>query len=478
MKKTTEQFISEANKVHNNKYDYSKTEYINAHSNIIVICYLHKEFEIKAYAHLNKQGCRQCGYLNRKIPHKKTTEQFLKQLPWNYDFSKTEYVNKQTKVKYNCNKHGEIEQYPTLLLKHGCPYCSGRGISKHSQISFINIANAVHDYKYDYTKTNFVRMSDDVTIVCKIHGEFIQRAGNHIHLKNGCPQCVYCQTSSKEQINLTNYIKSNYNDMILENDRKILDGKEIDIYLPDLKLGIEYHGIYWHLETVVGKLYHYNKWKLANEKGIRLIQVYSNEWLNKPEIIKSKVFNFLGKSKRVYARKTKIVELDVHLKDEFLTINHLQGSDGSKVAYGLIYGDELVACMTFGASRFNRSFDYEMIRFCNKNFHHVVGGASKLLSHFRKKNNGSIITYADKRYSDGELYNKIGFTLDGETKPSFMYFNIKTNQLYNRMKFQKQFLINENGYDDKLSEYEIMQLNGYDRIWDVGQYRFIMNRII
>jgi phage FluMu protein Com len=319
-------------------------------------------------------------------------------------------------------------------------------------------------------------MSDDITITCLKHGDFIQRAGNHIHLKNGCPRCVYEARSSKAEKDIIEFVKKNYDKEILPNER-ILDGKEIDVYLPELMLGIEYHGCWFHLETVRGKKHHYLKWKIAKSKGIRLIQIYSNEWEEKPEIIKSKIMNLLGKSEKIHARKTKIVELNILKKDEFLTKNHLQGSDGSKICYGLEYNGELVACMTFGASRFNKNFDFELVRFCCKNYSSVIGGASKLLNYFRKRYKGSIVTYADKRHSEGGMYRKIGFTLDGETKPSFMYFNIKNNKLYNRMKFQKKKLKEMPFYDEKLTEYEIMQLNGFDRIWDAGQYRFILSEI-
>jgi len=472
-------FIQSAINVHGDKYNYSKVEYKNAHTNVIIICSIHGEFLQRPDAHIHqKQGCPICGLENRKHPWQKTTDQFITQAKkkWNYDYSNTFYINKTTKIKYVCSKHGIIEQYPILHLRSGCPYCNGRGISRHSLVSFIEIANKIHENKYDYSKTKFLRMNDDVIIICPIHSDFEQRAGNHIHLENGCPQCARQLRTSKGEKEILNFFKEHYDKEILENNREILkSGREIDIFIPDLKLGIEYHGLYWHVETVRGRKFHYEKYKEAKDIGIYLLQIYSNEWEDKRAILESKFLNLIGKSKRIGARETKIVEIDKHSKDEFLTKNHLQGSDASKYWYGLIYNGELVSCMTFGESRFNCRFDYELMRFCNLSGLVVVGGAGKLLSVFRKDHSGSIVSYADKRYSNGNLYRRLGFTLDGESNPSFTYVKISNGQIYNRMKFQKQYLKDMPYYSDDLTEYEIMQLNGYDRIWDAGQFRFAIN---
>ena len=480
-KKNTEKFIAESKSLYADRYDYdySKVEYINAQTNVIIICREHnREFSVKPYAHLHQnEKCRDCGYRDRQMPNQKTTEQFIKQAKkkWGekYNYSDTVYVNKHTKIKYECkNGHGVIEQLPTLHLKNGCPYCNGRGISRHNLASYVAIAKVIHKDKYDYSKTHFVRMSDAITITCPKHGDFAQRAGNHIHLENGCPKCVP-GSSSKEEKDLLEFIKKYYHGIIIENDRNALDGKEIDIFIPELSLGIEYHGIYWHLETVHGKYYHYNKWKLAKERGIWLIQIYSTEWDQKRLILESKIANLFGASEKIMARKTQVVEVGRAEKDQFLTENHLQGSDSSKIWFGLECEGKLVSVMTFGSSRFNKRYDYELVRYCNKRGITVTGGASKLLKYFERNHIGSVVTYADKRYSEGGMYEAIGFKLDGETAPSFSYFNIKNNQIFNRMKFQKQFLKDMPGYSPDLTEYEIMQLSGYDRIWDAGQYRYV-----
>ena len=293
----TESFIIEAQKIHGDKYDYGQVKYQKAHQDITIICLIHGPFLQRPDAHIHqKQGCPTCGLKNRIIPHQKTTEQFVKEAKkkWNYDYSLTKYVNKYTKIKYRCKKHGVIKQLPFLHIKSGCPYCNGRGISRHSQTSFVKIAEKIHQDKYDYSKTKFLRMTDVITITCSKHGDFYQRAANHIHLNNGCPECAKQLSTSRGEKEVFQFIRDNYSGDILENDRNVLNGKEIDIYLPSLKVGIEYHGIYWHLETVHGRKYHYDKWKLAHDAGIRLIQMYDIEWKEKRTILESKILNLLG----------------------------------------------------------------------------------------------------------------------------------------------------------------------------------------
>jgi hypothetical protein len=120
--------------------------------------------------------------------------------------------------------------------------------------------------------------------------------------------------------------------------------------------------------------------------------------------------------------------------------------------------------MTFGKARFNKKIEYEMFRFCNKLDFIILGGASKLFKYFiRNYNPKSIITYADKRYFTGKVYNKLNFNFLENTSPNYLYF--KKGMIYSRYQFQKHKLKNKLKYFDKnLTEWENMQLNNYDRI--------------
>ena len=174
---------------------------------------------------------------------------------------------------------------------------------------------------------------------------------------------------------------------------------------------------------------------------------------------------------KIFARKCEVKKIeDV---SEFIEKNHLQGNIQAKYKYGLFYKDELVSTMTFGKPRFNTKYDWEILRFCSKTNTNIIGGFSKILSFFRKQNKGSMITYSDKRYSNGNVYLKNGFVQLKDSSPNYWYIKNK-NIVGSRIKFQKHKLKNIlEIYNPALTEWENMQMNGYDRIWDCGNSVFI-----
>jgi hypothetical protein len=186
------------------------------------------------------------------------------------------------------------------------------------------------------------------------------------------------------------------------------------------------------------------------------------------------LLNSLGKSKPVYARKCIIKELDSKTSNEFIEANHIQGIRNAKVKLGLYYDNELISVMTFGKPLDTNSiYEYELIRFCNKKYINVIGGASKLLKYFeRNYKPKSLISYANRRWSKGDLYHKLGFTLSNISNPN--KFIIKGNKLYNRLGFQKHKLENIlESFDSSLSADENIVNNNYGLIWDCGNYVFI-----
>ncbi len=298
------------------------------------------------------------------------------------------------------------------------------------------------------------------------------------HLRDGrIPRCYDCYPSNKKgfskcEIDIFNLIKASDK---IQSDRVILQGKELDIYIPSKKIAIEFNGIYWHSElNGKDKNYHLNKTTQCSEKGIQLIHVFESEWNQKRDIVESIINSKLGLFKtRIYAKHCIVRELINKEKNDFLNNNHLQGNDRSSVYLGLFFADELVSIMTFGYAQDNKKHTYEMHRFCTKIGYQIIGGVSKLWSYFVKTYNPkSVITYADRRYSDGTLYEKIGFKKIGISKPNYFYFK-NGSTLANRLQFQKHKLKDKlEKFDDGLTEWENMQLNGYDRIWDCGDYVF------
>jgi very-short-patch-repair endonuclease len=301
------------------------------------------------------------------------------------------------------------------------------------------------------------------------------------------PICRKCHPITKNS-SLEQIIKDFLNEKNIkhiDSDRKILEGKEIDIYLPDYNIGIEVNGNYFHSELNgdKSKLYHINKTEDSNKKGINLIRFYEDEILLKTDIVLSKISSKLNLNETIYARKCVIHEISKKESIDFLNKNHLQGYTIDKIRYGLFFNAELISVMTFGSKRkslgnkTNISNEYELIRFCNKKYTNVVGGFSKLLKYFIKNFNPSkIITFADIRWSgvnpNNTVYHKNGFKFINKTPPNYWY--VKTDKFinrYHRFVFRKDVLIKE-GYDKNLTEWDIMKIKGYDRIWDCGSLKF------
>lgn len=195
-KLTTQEFIEKAKKVHGNKYDYSKVNYIDARSKIIIICPEHGEFEQTPNSHLNGRGCPKCGNIVAANKNKNTKEEFINKANKvhgnKYDYSLVDYKNSKTPVIIICPEHGQFTQTPTAHLSgQGCTKCYREKQSvlfRDSAKIFIEKAKQIHGDKYDYSKVNYVNNNTKVTIVCPIHGEFKQTPGHH-KSGQGCPKC-------------------------------------------------------------------------------------------------------------------------------------------------------------------------------------------------------------------------------------------------------------------------------------------------
>ena len=276
---------------------------------------------------------------------------------------------------------------------------------------------------------------------------------------------------SQQENDLVDFIRIIYNGEIKTSNRSVLNGQELDIYIPDKNIAIEYNGLYSHSykpwETkeslIKGKSYHLNKTIKCQNQGVQLLHIFSDEWMLKREIVESLIRSKLNCNSRLYARKCSLVEIDTHTKNMFLNQCHIQGEDKSLIKLGLVYDNELVSAMTFCKARFNRNYEWELSRFCTKLGYNVIGGFSKLLVNFRKEYSGSIISYADRRYSNGGVYDKNGFQLIHVNSPSYYYVDKNYLERHNRMKFQKKYI---GSYD--CTEYEKAREMGFNKIFDCG----------
>lgn len=282
-------------------------------------------------------------------------------------------------------------------------------------------------------------------------------------------------TSTIEE-EICDFIKNNSNFSVIRNSRNLIPPKEIDIFIPELNFAIEVNGVYWHSELYKDRYYYLDKTLQCYDKNIRLWHVFDHEWTNKKNIIRSRLNSLLKNTCKIAARKCSIQQISKRSKTKFLVDNHLQASAGSSVDLGLVYNNELVAVMTFGKSRFTKSAEWELIRFCNKLNTTVVGGASRLFNHFIKTHRPkSVVSYADYRWSNGELYKALNFDFLHRSSPNYFYFNTANPaELQSRVKYQKHKLNRVlNHFDPTLSEWENMTNNGYSRIWDCGNLVYL-----
>jgi len=203
-KKTTEEFIIKAREVHEDKYDYSKTDYINSKTPVIIICPEHGEFTQKPYVHINhKSGCSKCSGT-----YKPTTEEFIIKAREvhgdTYDYSKTIYTNARKSVIIICPLHGEFTSNPDnhLNKKCGCQICGYIEVKKKrtsNSLKFIIKAREVHGDTYNYLKTVYINARKPVIIICPEHGEFSQVPDNHVNKKAGCSKCCYSYKPTTEE---------------------------------------------------------------------------------------------------------------------------------------------------------------------------------------------------------------------------------------------------------------------------------------
>lgn len=337
---------------------------------------------------------------------------------------------------------------------------------------FINKAKIVHENRYDYSKVEYNNGNEKVEIICPKHGSFYQQPNNHLQ-GNGCPKCVI---NSKKEDDIEKYLSSLIGaENVIRKDRIVLRGKELDFYLPKYKIGIEYDGLYWHSEVYKDKNYHLNKTNECEGKGIRLIHIFEDEWIQKKPIVKSMLANLVGCiENKIYARKCIVKEVSSSDAMTFLDENHIQGKCGSSVRLGLYYNDELVSLMTFGAPRFAKTDGkekWELLRFCNKINTSVVGGASRLFKHFiMEYNPQEIISYADRRYSVGKLYETLGFELYNISRPNYYY--VRGRERIYRYNLRKQVLVEKYGCPKDMTEREFCHQQNWFRLYDCGMLCF------
>jgi len=479
-KKDLERFISDAIKVHGNKYDYSKVKYINNTTKVCIICPEHGEFWQDPHNHLKGKGCPSCSK-SIKRPQKYTTQTFIaaaKEVHGDkYDYSETTYNGMNKKVKIICPEHGEFRQNPYIHINGTlCPKCAKEINAKSrrlTNIDFLKRAKEIHGDKYDYSKVKYVTAKNKVCIICPKHGEFWQTPDKHLQ-GNGCPKCT--QPFSKNEIEILNYVKTLIGEEnVIEHDRNVLDGKELDIFIPSLNVAIEYNGLYWHNKD---KNYHLSKTEKCKERGIGLLQIFEDEYINAKDVVLSKIRHILKKyenAEKIMARKCIVKKIDKETAKVFLEKNHIQGFVGSSIYLGAFSSEELVAVMTFKKDGEDK---WELTRFASKNNVVCQGIGGKIFKFFTKEYAPSEVkSFADRRWTINEsdnLYTKIGFKFCGYTPAEYRYYSPYDGaKRQHKFGFRKQTLHKKYGLPLTMTETEMTNSLGYVKIYDCGLIKYV-----
>ena len=296
-----------------------------------------------------------------------------------------EYVNNKTNVIIICPIHGEFKQLPQNHLKGAeCPICSRekkhRKMSK-TQESFIKESEEIFGNKFDYSFVNYINNKTPIQLKCNDCGcVFEVRPDNHLKLHSSCPKCA--KPISKWEMEIYNFLIEEGIEVI-QNERTILDGKEIDLYLPQYNIGIECDGLYYHSNIFKSDEYHSLKSQNALEKGIRLIHIFEDEWYTQQEKVKSIILHQIGNTPfKIGARMCVVKKLKDKERDKFLKENNIERElKHSTINFGLYFYDELLCIM---CGTINDGI-FKIERFCTKLYFLIQGGFSKIMKHIQRE---------------------------------------------------------------------------------------------
>jgi hypothetical protein len=435
---------------------------------------------------LDKYGVEH--FSKSKLFKEKAFETNLKKFGFVNPFMDVERIKSIFKEKYGVEHPSQLEEFnkkikETSFEKYGYYNILSSPIVRN-KIKKTNLSK----YGYEsHMKSDIMRLNYDITnnkyyikyldnnislFNCdkELDHTFEMTSDNyHNRTRSNISLCTVCnpigENRSVKEKELLEYIKSIYLDEVICSYR---DGLEIDIYLPKLKIGFEFNGLYWHSDEYKERNYHLDKTNYFKDKLIKVIHIWEDDWVFKKEIIKSQLKNLLNLSCKIFARKCNVREVSTKESREFLENNHIQGKVNSSLKLGLYYNEYLVSLMTFDYFEGRKKMEdsgWNLNRFCNRTGISVVGGASKLLKYFTNNYNVKrIISYADKDWSVGDLYYKLGFSDIGGNGPDYKY--IVDGKRVHKSRYKKSKL------KTKLTESKQMELNGIKRIYDCGKIKF------
>jgi len=409
-----------------------------------------------------------------------------------YDYSRVKYISAKVPVEIGCPKHGFFFQSPTNHMSgQGCPSCSYEATGnrcRKTKEQFVKEALDFWGSGFDYSEVEYVGANTPVRIKCLKHGFFQQTPWDHLAGKVGCPRCNHMK--SKPEQALADFLS--LFTTVVQRDRTVIAPKELDIYLPELNLAVEYCGMYWHShkdqeDERKNKRRHAEKHRLCAEQGLRLITIYETEWLARPQTILRLLRAATGSLRgRLMARKCELRPVTNAEARAFYDKYHPQGGAGHGHHYALFWRGKMVACMRFtmgnndrGSGAKNRQ--WTLSRYATRLS--VAGAAGRLFKAFVKDHNpDSVKSFSDNRLFSGGMYEKLGFALEEEVAPDYQVWSpkigLKPKPHYQRRQLPKR--LEEHGIEDQFdpktdprTEAQVTYLMGAGRIYDCGKKRWL-----
>lgn len=485
-----DEFVYRATAVHSGRYGYGDAVYKTGMDKVEITCPVHGNFQQRAANHLLGIGCPKCANIERGAKCSDDRASFIAKAKDvhgdRYGYDGVDYRGSQAKVKITCPVHGVFTQRPNAhLLGGGCPRCAGKGMTT---ADFVARAVAVHGDRFDYSRTSYRAIKEPVTITCSVHGEFEQTAENHL-TGRGCRFCWYEDMASDGERELAAWVEG-LGVRVVRNDRVALGGVEIDAYLPESKLGIEFNGCYWHSDRhPKGKQHQAFKAAAGRAAGVRIVNVWDFDWLHRREVVKEMIAHAVGAAdkRRIDARACKVSEVTQAEANALYESHHIQGGvRGGVCHFGLSVDGGLVAAMTFarGGARRGKAQDgeWELARYATSDL--VRGGAGRLFAAFvRERSPDSVWSFSDSQHFSGGVYPALGFANDGPVPSSYTVVHPGSLRSWHKSLWKRSCIparMRDLGLDadfdpetDPRTEHAMQDAIGVLRCWDAGKTRWV-----
>ena len=455
MNMSFDEFKAIAEPLHNYKYKYIRDSFINLKEKMKMICPIHGEFEQPPYSHLNGHGCDECGIIKRSLAQTTTNEEYIDKCTkvhnGYYIYTQTKYTGCYNDVDVICPKHGlfTVPAY-SHLQGHGCRKCANESnairLLKPLE-EFIDDAKKVHPNEdIDYSKVKYCGAKIPVEIICPNGHHYFQSPNKHLS-GHGCRYCA--RIVSSYEMELQEFLKS-INIEFESSNRKLLNNsKELDIYIPQHSIAIEFNGLYWHSTERRDALLHLTKTEECLSKGINLIHIFEDEWNFKQGIVKSILRDALGVyEETINANDCTIREISTSVARDFLNTNNINGYRNSKYKYGIYTNNnELVYVITFGNYNKENS-SYDIISFSNKLNTSVINALRTLILYFTEQHTVSVLKVAlDHRFCVNKQFLDVGFKHVDYTKPNRFYIDGKNRVTKKLIGDGKYYEIYDCGYE-------------------------------